>query len=135
MGPRNLEGGFLWDETDEGRTFFSDLLFNTDREGPIEEDIPWDEYYYNDGKPIKCLHITPDSQAEEVLLLANHVSKKNQFSVIYNDNTGERYMTGGIILQAHPVLIDLFKNTSMDHYTLARVIKMEPVAKLYWEEE
>ena len=76
---------------------------------------------------------------EEVKLVANNYSKKNQLAVyveVYEDPTPENFkLTGGIIFKKSPIIKGLFEmHPTSDHYELARTLRQVPFAKPYIDE-
>ncbi len=80
---------------------------------------------------ISILHITPTTDGyEEVLLIANNVSKTNSLALIEKD--GKRYMTGGLLLEKTEEIKNLLDSFPKEkHYNLVRSIKLTPFAKMY----
>ena len=84
---------------------------------------------------MKILHITPSSDGyEEVTLIANRVSRKNQLSLIEKD--GVEYMTGGLLLndtEEVRKVLDLFDREKQ--YEVVKALKVDPFVKFYSDEE
>jgi hypothetical protein len=83
---------------------------------------------------MKVLHITPSSNGyEEVELIANRYSRKNQLTVISID--GEIHITGGLIIQDTPEIRSVLDSMPKDkHYSFVCSIKLTPFVELYYDE-
>lgn len=83
---------------------------------------------------MKVLHIPdhPDGY-EEVTLIANRVSRKNQLSYIEKD--GQEFMTGGFIVEDTPKIREILDSMpKSEHYKFMRSIRVEPFVKSYLQE-
>jgi hypothetical protein len=83
---------------------------------------------------MKILHITPSSNGyEEVMLLANAVSKTNGLAVI--EKQGQILMTGGYLIndteRIRKILNSIPKN---EQYEFVMEFKNNPFTKFYYEE-
>jgi len=84
---------------------------------------------------MKVLHITPSSNGyEEVILLANRISKKNGFSAI--EKNGEQFMTGGFLINDTPQIRLVLDSIPKDkQYDFVKDFKTEPFIKFYLEDD
>lgn len=100
------------------------------------EYISWAKELINSKKEkMKILHITPASDGyEEVVLIANQVSRTNSLSIIEKD--GKKLMTGGFIINDTPEIrkaLDAIPKGNQ--YEFVKSFRMEPFAKFYFEGE
>lgn len=84
---------------------------------------------------MKILHITPSSNGyEEVILLANRISKTNGLALI--EKNGKKFMTGGILLQDLPIIRSVLDTIPKDQqYKFVCDFKTDPFALLYATED
>ena len=82
---------------------------------------------------MKVLHVSENSNGiEEVTLLANRVSERNQLHAIERD--GEVFYTGGFIFPDTGEIRSIFNVFAPPaHYELAKLLKVDPFEKLYFE--
>lgn len=85
-------------------------------------------------KGMKILHITPSSKGyEEVLLLANRVSRKNHFALIKKG--GVEHMTGGFLINDTPQIRKILDAIPKDkQYAFVEDFKINPFMKFYNEQ-
>ena len=84
---------------------------------------------------MKILHITPSTNGyEEVTLLANRISKKNDFSAI--EKNGEQFMTGGFLINDTPQIRAVLDAIPTDkQFEFVKEFKMDPFVRFYLEDE
>ena len=84
---------------------------------------------------MKILHITPSSNGyEEVELLANRVSRKNQLALIFKD--GQQFMTGGFLIKDTPQIRTILDAIPKENqYQFVSDFKVDPFAKFYQNED
>ncbi len=84
---------------------------------------------------MNILHITPATNGyEEVVLLANRISRTNGFAAILKD--GEQFMTGGFIINDTPQIRAILDAIPKEkQYDFVREFKMEPFVKCYLEDD
>lgn len=83
---------------------------------------------------MKVLHITPSSEGyQEVNLIANRYSRKNQLAVIeYN---GQESFTGGVLLNDTPAIREVLNRIpKTEQYNFVKEFKVNPWAKAYLNE-
>ena len=83
---------------------------------------------------MKILHITPSTNGyEQVTLLANRYSKRNQFAVI--EKNGELLFTGGFLINDTPqIRFVLDAIPKHQQYDIIKDFTMNPYAKSYFNE-
>ena len=84
---------------------------------------------------MEVIHIAQNTDGYEIVtLIANRISRKNHLTLIEKDN-GEQHMTGGFILENTPEIRAVLDSVDKSkQYNFVKSIKVEPVAKLYYEE-
>lgn len=85
---------------------------------------------------MKILHITPGSEGyEEVILIANRISRNNSMSLI-EKNDGQRFMSGGFLINDTPQIRKVLDSIDKkDQYEFVQSFKMDPFVKYYEDEE
>ena len=84
---------------------------------------------------MKILHITPSSDGyEEVTLIANRYSRKNQLALI--EKNGEFFITGGFLIEDTAITRNTLDQIPKSlQYEFMKHIRTEPFAKAYYNEE
>jgi len=84
---------------------------------------------------MNILHITPSSNGyEEVTLIANNYSRKNELAVIKKDNN--ILFTGGFLINDTPEIRKVLDNIDKSkQYEFVKTFKQNPFVKFYYDED
>lgn len=83
---------------------------------------------------MNILHITPSSNGyEEVVLLANRMSRKNHLAVI--EKNGQQFITGGYLINDAPEIRNILNSIPKnEQYNFVHSFKQDPFVRPYFNE-